>query len=156
MIHIIDANNLAGKLDLLDEEDFDKILVSIIKQYKPGKNHEFVLVFDSNDPLGGKIKDGRITIVYTPRDNYYKDADDKILEIAESLNENDVIVITDDIEIKEKVKKINLDKNLNIKQKNSTEFALELSKEDFVDIDSKLSKDDEEEINKELLEIWKK
>ncbi len=156
MIHIIDANNLAGKLDLLDKKDFDKILVDIIKQYKPDKNHEFVLVFDSNDPMGGKIKDGRITVVYTPRDNYYKDADDKILEIAESLKENDMIVITDDIEIKEKVKKINLDKNLNIKQKNSTEFALELSKEDLIDNDSKLSKDDEEEINKELLDIWKK
>lgn len=142
-------------MNLLDEDDFDKKLVEIIKNYKPDKNHEFILVFDSSDPMGGKIKDGRIVIVYTPKDNYYRNADDKIIEIAESLGGNDTIVITDDIEIKEKIKKLNLDKNLNIKLKDASDFSKELSIKKEFDIDDKLSEDEKEKINKELLDIWK-
>jgi len=37
MKYIIYANNLAGKLNLLEQKDFNKLIVDNIKQYKLGK-----------------------------------------------------------------------------------------------------------------------
>lgn len=33
MIYIIDANNLAGKLGILGEDDFDKMLVGLVEEF---------------------------------------------------------------------------------------------------------------------------
>ena len=83
MIYVIDANNLAGKLNILDDENFDKKLISNIKKYFFNKNNSVYLVFDSNDPMGDKYKEDNIAVIYTPRDNYYKGADDKIIELTQ-------------------------------------------------------------------------
>lgn len=187
MFYIIDANNLAGKLNLLGESDFNFKLIELIKKYKPDKKHFFFLVFDSSDPMGDKEKiDERITVVHTPKDSYYKNADDKILEIAENINQDEnmklsfkdgnkgenitelssklknldkVIIITDDLEIKGKIENLNREKNLKIIIEGSTEFSTKImdyfKKEPF-DNEDKLSEDDEEEINKELSNVWEK
>lgn len=163
MKHIIDANNLAGKLKLLDEADFDKQLIELIKEYNRGKTREIFLVFDSLDPMGDKHQEDNVTIIYTPRDDYYSSADDKIVELVRNFKkEKQVAVITDDIEIKEKIKKINLDNDSDIILEQATDFAKKLEKffekqldKDLINDEEGMSKEDKDEVNKELLDIWK-
>ena len=99
MIHIIDANNLAGKLDLLGEERFDEKLIGMIKEYYRGKKIFVYLVFDSADLMGDRIEMGYLTVIYAPRDNFYSSADDKIIELVEQSEEKQIKVITDDLGI---------------------------------------------------------
>jgi len=164
MHYIIDANNLAGSFNILKEEDFDKKLAGIIKKWLGDKNHMVDLVFDSSDLMGDKIKDNNITLIYTPKDNYYKSADDKIVELVEMDNGgsgHELVVITDDIEIKEKIRKIINETGRKIKLVGSTEFskkinnnfAKRLNKTD--DDEDKLNKDDVKKINNELLRSWR-
>ncbi len=166
MLHIIDANNLAGKLDLLDRRDFDIVLIDLIKEYSQTK--KFILVFDSTDPMGDKKVDNNVTIIYAPRDSYYRNADDKIIEIVLNNKDEDLRVITDDIEIKEKIKKINLDEKLDIELEQASDFAERLEKHfekdtsfyakfsaDKIDNKEELSDDEVSDINEELMKIWK-
>lgn len=161
MEYIIDANNLAGKLNLLEKINFDKKLINIIKKWSNKKNKKAMLVFDSSDPMGDKYSDGKITIIYTPKDNYYKSADDKIIELAEQKrekNKNGLIIITDDIEIKNKIEKLNTDyQNKKIKIKSSKTFASEL--ENIINKEKEenkgsLNNNEINAINKELLKKW--
>lgn len=160
MLYIIDANNLAGKLNLLKEDNFDKKLIESIKKYSLDKNN-YCLVFDSNYFMGDKFVVGNIEAIYAPRDNFYKSADDKILELAKNATEKiETIVITDDIEIIEKIKKLNYEKINQIKIIRSTDFAQKIKrrfKKREEDGKSEKELDDKitDDINNELLNIWK-
>ena len=102
MPYLIDANNLAGKLDLLDEADFDQKLIKIIKEYIRRYNKKITLVFEGRDPMGDKVAEGNLTIIYSPRDDYYKNADVKIIELIRITEKPEqLVVITDDREILE-------------------------------------------------------
>jgi len=164
MTYIIDANNLAGKLELLSEDDFDKLLIKIVKDFFSEKKIEVFLVFDPRDALGDKINDNFLTVVYTPRDSYYKSADDKILEICESIlkkDKDEVSLVTDDLEIIKKAKTVSEDYD---KSKlfivKATDFAKRINFEKYKK-DSKANKnydldeDEIDDINEELLSIWK-
>jgi len=165
MIFIIDANNLAGKLELLDEDNFDQKLICQIKDYFYNKNNEVILIFDSLDMMGNKIVQDNLTIIYTPRDNYYKDADDKVLEIVanflrkDSLKE-EITVISDDIELSENILKEIKDSENEGKVKivKSTIFAEKMflvdNKEEVVEKEE-LLQEDVDDLKKELLEKWK-
>jgi len=155
MNYIIDANNLAGKLDLLGEEDFDKKLIEMMKNYFLNKKIKVYLVFDSTDLMGDRFKEKNVTVIYTPRDNYYKSADDKIVELTRNYLEDskeEVMVVTDDIELKEKVRKVGQENN-KLFFKQATDFSEKLK----IDIqeENNLSEDEKEKINDELLKIWK-
>lgn len=155
MYYLIDGNNLAGKLKLLAEEDFGQKLISLIK--KTIGNKKIVLVFDSTDPMGDKYVDGAMTVVYSPKDNYYHSADDKILEIFSS-NREECILVTDDIELIGKMKNFSLEKGTKLSVEKASDFAekikfiLEIRENGN---EKELSLKDEEELNKELLNIWK-
>ncbi len=168
MLHIIDANNLAGKLNLLEEDNFDKKLFAIIKEFFFGKKNEIFLVYDSADLMGDKFTDGFINVVYTPRDSFYNSADDKILELAEDYartKKDELAVVTDDLEIIDKIEKMKNTTGLKkIKVIKATDFAqlidYKLSKqkpeEKSNEDDSRgLSNKSIENINDELLRIWK-
>ncbi|MCK4554435.1 NYN domain-containing protein [Candidatus Parcubacteria bacterium] len=100
MPYLIDANNLAGKLDLLNEADFDQKLIKIIKKYIKRYNKKITLVFEGRDPMGDKLIDGNLTIIRAPRDDYYKNADVKIIELIRTTGKPEqLVVITDDREI---------------------------------------------------------
>lgn len=161
MIFIIDANNLAGQLGLLAKKDFDRELISIIKIYLETKKIKVFLVFDGRDNMGDKYEEGLLTVIYTPRDSYYKSADDKIIEIVISLKskvKDEVKVITDDREIINEVEKL-AGNNSQIKIIKASDFAVKL-KSLIKDIgedeenDKNLSGSEVEKINEELLDIW--
>lgn len=138
---------------MLNEKDFDKALIDIILNSKFILRNKFVLVFDSNDIMGDRIKENNLTIIYTPRDSYYKNADDKVLEEAKKLK-NDFTLVTDDLDLTKKVKDLKL-KNFNIKKASS--MAKELLNAIEVDLEERTELDDDEmdEITEEFREIWK-
>ena len=50
--------------------------------------------------MGDKAVEGNLTIIYSPRDDYYKSADDKIIELINNENKPEqMVVISDDREI---------------------------------------------------------
>jgi len=148
---IIDANNLAGKLQLLDKKDFDLILIKIIQDWNRLKNKRIVLVFDGFDVMGDKYEDKRIVIVRTPKDSYYRNADDKIIEIIKGVIE-DSTLITDDNELIKKALYFSSGKfKLNIKK--ATKLALEIEGSCEMEYDKDYKKEDNS-INDELLKIW--
>lgn len=114
MPYLIDANNLAhalfragqaGKLELLEEENFDQRLIEIIKKWisrysRDNKKKRVTLVFEGTDTMGDKIIEENLTIIRAPRDDYYKSADDKIIELIENEDKPEqLVVISDDREI---------------------------------------------------------
>jgi predicted RNA-binding protein with PIN domain len=163
MIFIVNANNLAGQLGMLKHINFDRELISTMKIYLENKKIKVFLVFDGRDNMGDKYDDGFLTIIYTPRDSYYKSADDKIIELVigfKSKIKDEIRVITDDREIIEQVNNIARD-NIKIKILKASDFANKLRNltevilnEDEED-DKNLSDKEVEKINKELLDLWK-
>lgn len=156
MHYVIDANNLAGRLQLLDKQDFDKQLILIIKNFFVAKKHRIDLVFDGRDNMGDKFKDENVNIIYTPRDSYYIGADDKIVELVngdlEGLEHGFVFVVTDDLELIERVKKVS-DK---IQILRVSEFALQIKiQSEIEDVEESLSAEEEDEITREMMRIWK-
>ncbi|MCG2701029.1 hypothetical protein L6267_02590 [Candidatus Parcubacteria bacterium] len=116
MPYLIDANNLAGKLNLLDEDNFDKKLIEIIKEYikqtdtRRCQGHhgqrKITLVFEGTDSMGDKAADGSLIIIRAPRDDYYKNADVKIIELINNAEKPEqLVVISDDREILEAARK---------------------------------------------------
>lgn len=157
MKYIIDANNLAGKLNLLDEKDFDKKLLEILKDFFKGKKIEVYLVFDSADTMGDKYKDGIFNVIYTPRDNFYNGADDMIIEIINKDISKAMVLVTDDLELISKIEDIEAAAGISIKKIKSTYFAEKVyAKIDKYDIIThELSDKEKDEITVEFLKIWK-
>ncbi len=160
MIYIIDANNLAGSMDMLGEEDFDKKLTNLIIEFLKNKNNMAFLVFDSADPYGDKVVYDNVEAIYAPRKEGGDSADDKILEILKKQNRIDeIILVTDDIDLKNKANKIALEKLDNFKIEKTKKFIFKLDKKfknDIIDIEDRgLSEEQENNINSELLNIWK-
>jgi len=155
MINIIDANNLAGKLNLLKEEAFDEKLIELISRYKKSK---YILVFDGRDRMGDKYEKGNITVIYTPKDEFYKSADDKIVELAKIyLNSGEgAKIVTDDLEIIGKVEKIVNESGGKISLEKATEFAEKLNNY-FLNKQGEedLAADEIDDINQNLLKVWK-
>lgn len=165
MIYIIDANNLAGKLNILFEDDFDKKLVYIIKQYFSKKQINIFLIFDSADLMGDKYEDENVTVIYTPKDSYYKNADDKVVELLYEKIDNikdEITLVTDDLEIIEKAEKIVKETGTKkVYFEKSTNFALKIENKNVRSNQEEnkdtrgLSKKQISNINEELLNLWK-
>lgn len=154
MNYIIDANNLAGKLGLLDQNDFDKKLIEILRLYFFRKEIRIILVFDSHDPMGDKFIIDNIEVIYTPSDNYYKSADDKIAEIIRQ-KPKQMIIVTDDIELVERIEKVEREEKIIVKKMKATVFAEKINEKINFSEDEQLSEEVQLKINKELLDIWK-
>ena len=151
MPYLIDANNLAGKLKILNNSGFDQELISLIKIYLVSKNKKAILVFDSNDPLGDRYTEDNVTVIYTPRDAVYENADDKIIELMQNEKKpEDWIVVSDDMRIIDEAQKCDIEIML------ATDFAKKLAPD--LDIDDEdeeeLSSDAIDYINSELLDEW--
>jgi len=164
MMYIIDANNLAGKLGILFQDNFDKEMINIIKEYFYEKKMKIVLVFDSNEKMGDRLIDENVEVIYTPRDDYYNSADDKVLELAigeinSGVGNNQITVVTDDIDLREAVQQAADKKDYSINLIKSTDFALRIinkkNKEEYlVDDDRGLDADEEDRITRDLMGKW--
>lgn len=162
MLYIIDANNLAGKLKMLGDKYFDKKLIEMTKDYVQGKKNEIIIVFDPKDEWGDKkaITD-KITVVYSPKDSYYRSADDKIVEIinqAITTGKDEISLISDDTGLKSRVRNISEETGRNINFIKATEYANKLlttPESDQTDQKEELDEAEIEKISKELLDIWK-
>lgn len=157
---LIDANNLAGALRLLEFKNFDERLIDVIKQYNSDRGNKITLVFDSADIMGDKFSENNINVVYTPRDDFYESADDKIIELAGvhfGESNDELKVITDDIELKNILRENNFNKGVKFKLMQASDFAKQLqsSVQDYVEDDRDLSDEEMNRINNELLELWK-
>jgi len=150
MPYLIDANNLAGKLKILNNPGFDQELIALTKNYFTVKNKKAILIFDSNDPLGDRYSEDNLTIIYTPRDVVYQNADDKIIELMKNEKRpEDWIVITDDMRIIDEAQRYDIEVML------ARDFAKEIVPSLEID-------DDEDEldsavidsINNELMDEW--
>lgn len=162
MNYIIDGNNLAGQIGLLKQEKFDKIIKAKIQAFFSVKKTQVFLVFDSSDPMGDACQEKNLRTIYTPKDNYYTSADEKIVEIvAQLLPQEEITVVTKDRELKNQVlklaqrarslKKVKLESPLNFYNKINKPLKsseANLSK-------PALSKAEEEKINQELLKMFK-
>ena len=153
MPYLIDANNLAGRLKLLREPDFDQTLIELVQDYSASADKKIILVFDSADTLGDRYAEGKVTIIYTPRDAIYNNADDKIIELMQNEKRpEDWIVVTDDMNI------IEAARDLDIETVSTREFATKLVPEiglaDDSEEEDELSDSEREEIDDELMGEW--
>lgn len=158
MEYIIDANNLAGKLEILQEEDFDVLLIKKIKEFFDKNRCRVLLVFDSADPMGDKYKEGNIEVIYTPKDDHYTSADDKILELVRDWeSREELTVVTDDRGLTDKLDDLENRNRIHIKK--ATDIGKKMEARDRqpekTDKDE-LTDQDVEKINQELLNKFKK
>ena len=162
MPYIIDANNLAGKLKMLGEINFDKKLTEIIKKYNHGQSSKIILVFDGSDPMGDKITvNENIAVIHSPKDKFYKSADDKIVEMVETRTDlNSLTIITDDSGLRRRLEQVGTETGKDIKIERATPYAEKLKlffyaqTKENTDDDRGLKKNDINKINNELLKIW--
>ena len=171
MFYIIDGNNLAGRLGLIGQENFDKTVVSLIKDFmRRHPSVEVMVVFDGRDLMGDRAMDGNLTIIYTPRDDQYEgNADRMIAERTIALvidnkfkafAPKEIELVTDDSGIREELKDLVADRSIRIIWTNDFAGKLNFGSEaDDVKIvdDGKrgLKKDEQDKINQELLNFWK-
>ena len=150
MPYLIDANNLAGKLKILNNPGFDQELISLAKTYLTPRGKKAILVFDSNDPLGDRYTEDNITVIYTPRDAVYENADDKIIELMENEKKpEDWVVVSDDMRIIDEAQRYDIEVML------AGDFAKKLMpEEEFDDDDEEFSGESAEALNSELLDEW--
>ncbi len=146
MKYIIDANNLAGEMGLLDFDDFDKILIEKIAGLTQKKN--YVLVFDSLNYMGDRFQQENLEIIYAPRDEFYGNADAKILEIVKQ--EKDCFLISNDLDLIEKAK----NKNKNLKQISCKQFAQKFKKVNTERESNVFEQEELDSLNKELYDLW--
>lgn len=171
MLYIIDGNNLAGALNLLGRRDFDQELISLISSHFQLKLIDVFLVFDSVLQMGDKRQFGNVQVVYAPRDEFYEDADAKIVEIIEMVNGfkpsflklvaplEGVIVVTSDSALREKVAEIFKEsKNyLPIELIRSEDFALKLKAvEEYGEDEKNIGRKKRGKLDQELLDLWGK
>ena len=153
---------------MLGYQDFDKMLLVRLKDFFGNKQNKVILIFDSNDLMGDRYNDGLIEIVYTPRDDFYRNADDKVLETVRVFLSNEqfndeIMVITDDLDLSGKVNNSIAyhSKKGRVKIERSTDFAskIELFEASVLakdDSDKRELESDHKDLNAELLKIWGK
>lgn len=166
-MYIIDANNLAGRIGILEEENFDKMLMGMVGDHFSNGNNDVFLIFDSSDPMGDKKEENGIKIIFAPKDgkNYFC-ADDKILEIVKNNLESpdfreEISVVTDDNELKQKIlilaEETECQKRIHLLSCSEMVERINKSAEgvndDFFE-PRELDDRDQAEINEELSDIW--
>ena len=149
MPYLIDANNLAGKLKMLSNSGFDQELITMIKIHFASTKKKVILVFDSNDPLGDRYTEDNVTVIYTPRDAVYENADDKIIELMKNEKRpEEWIIVTDDMDIIDEAQRLDVEVTL------ARDFAKELMPDLDIDDEDELNSSEIDTINDELLDEW--
>jgi hypothetical protein len=163
MLYIIDANNLAGQLGLLEYQDFDTILPAMVGEFFADTQNEIVLVFDPRDSLGDRYRENNLEIIYAPRDGFYHNADDKILELIKNHLANaefkkEIRVVTNDNELRDKIKAAMSESPIGwrVKLIRADNFAAQLEVKLSEGDDLEEKEIDDPGLNEELLKAWTK
>jgi predicted RNA-binding protein with PIN domain len=170
-MYIIDGNNLAGKLKMLGEVDFDKKLINMIRNFNRDRGARMILVFDGADVFGDKtVLSENLSVIYSPKDGYYSSADDKIVELIQTSwsrqiagSDKEIVVVTDDSELKSRIKTAASETRYHIRLERATDWAERIIKKlyrsnaDDLTQGNKGGLRDEEidKINEELMGLWK-
>ena len=102
MINIIDANNLAGKLNLLGEEAFDEKLIQLLSQYKTKTGYRITVVYDGTKGISSLQTYEHISGIEVIYSRSGETADEVIKRLVEeSKNPAEILVASSDREIKE-------------------------------------------------------
>ncbi|OGF25631.1 hypothetical protein A2227_00265 [Candidatus Falkowbacteria bacterium RIFOXYA2_FULL_47_19] len=172
MHFIIDANNLAGKLKMLGQDDFDRKLIDMIREFNRDRGVNITLVFDGTDKMGDKILiDHNLTVIYSPKDDFYRSADDKIVEMVRGSfisgdfagAERGIVVVTDDNLLRQRLEAAAGETRYGVRLERSTDWAERIirkkEKIDEADNDDKnkggLSDGEIYGLNEKLKKIWK-
>jgi len=109
MVYIIDANNLVGQMGIINQKNFDKILIDIISYKYRIKAEKIFLIFDGIQNHEERYIFENINIIYAVYNDLKQAADRKILEIInfQTYKKKDIVLITNDIELQEEAKNIN-------------------------------------------------
>jgi predicted RNA-binding protein with PIN domain len=159
MPYLIDANNLAGKLNILGEKDFDQKLASILSHYLNLRHKKIILVFDGFGTVRENYHE-RLKVYYAGENYSGRSADEAIIELVmRSKAPQDNIIVSDDLEIREEIGRIARLRGVKIKIAGAKHFAAELFRvvegaEQDVDNEDELSDDKKKEITDELMNLW--
>lgn len=182
MNFIIDANNLAGKLGLLGEADFDRRLIERVREWLGTKEKQVVLVFDSLEIMGDRESFGSLEVIYSPRDGYSRTADERIIglfrewgqalraerqgrdayvsPLIKRLRHNELYFVSDDIDLRQRIDALRQEIDERIILMGTDEFIAIMERRNLME-KSEAEEDDRgldealvENINDELLDIW--
>jgi len=159
MQYIIDGNNLAGCLKILDGRDFDQNLISILKIYFQKRKNKIILVFDGCCRFGDRYQSGALEIIYAGRHQNRGAADDKIIELIEGyIQKESLTLVTDDLELSERAKLLEIHHRKKIEIIKASLLAKKIT---YQSNDKTISREEKEinpkierEINEELLRLW--
>lgn len=152
MAYLVDGNNLAGRLGILKEPGFDAKLIHMMAEFCEENKKNATLVFDSSDILGDRFTEGPVTVIYTPRDAIYENADDKIVELMEAEEvPGGWTVVTDDHYLLDKADDMGAESML---ARDFMKNLLPPEEVELLDNEIELEEDSKEEINDELMEEW--
>ncbi len=178
MYYIVDANNLAGSLNLLAEPDFDQKLIVLMQAWLADKRVNVILVFDSLCSAGDHLSYKHLEVIYAPRDDYYHSADDKIIEIFRQIGiqrnistnstfsftiinkliNHNLVLVSNDIDLQKRAQAICSQNKTSLKSLVNQKFINLFFKEDLsittVDENRGLSDGEQAEIEKDLLALW--
>lgn len=157
---------------MLGEEDFDRKLTRMIKEFNRDRGINITLVFDGTDSLGDKSSiDHNLTVIYSPKDNFYRSADDKIVEMVRGISGNNdfseakktIVVVTDDGGLRKRLEEAAGETRYSVKLERATDWAERIlrkkAKTDEADNNNKnkggLSDNEISRLNEKLKRIWK-
>ncbi|RMD59038.1 hypothetical protein D6821_02025 [Candidatus Parcubacteria bacterium] len=107
MAYLIDGNNLAGHLNLLDRPQFDRLLIKILAHYCRLSGKKVCVVFDGGGFMGDRWQKAGVKVIYAPHDGYYHSADDVILEMLEVTGGGaKPILVTNDLDLRRKAQEL--------------------------------------------------
>ena len=161
-MYIIDGNNLGGKMRMLGEADFGRRLLGRIMEWNVRRRVKITVVFDGGGNMGDRqALDPFVSVVYTPRDSFYRDADDKIVELVRqgSLKPGEALVlVTEDRELisRADAEAKRYDLALEIVSSSSLAAKLEAAVAESEPEDRGLAGEEVDKINSDLLRSWKK
>jgi microsomal dipeptidase-like Zn-dependent dipeptidase len=167
MFYIIDGNNLAGRLGIIKEKDFDQKIIALMRNFIGNKNIEVTLVFDGAEYMGDRWREGNLTVIYSPKDNSNRNADDIIIElIKEQINKNkatpyarqQIKLVTNDSGIRTIVSEVDasiLFEDVDLFAEKLLEQFNQEDRDDTNDNQRNLSDEQVKRINEELLKLWK-
>jgi predicted RNA-binding protein with PIN domain len=158
-MYIIDGNNLAGKLGMLDKRTFNRELVEMVADYFMGKNKKVLVVFDGHGSMDFPVSLRGVDVHFAGDFPYAREsADEKILAIiARGKRGESFILVSEDSELQAASKRTAKKSGVEIQIVKASFFAQSLThgkNAEQVGDEKSLSPRDEEYLYEDLVKEW--